>query len=141
MGPTESVFIGGLYRLRLLASGGSWRSINAEEGADSTVILRDPAFTQRRGAGADHTTAKAADWRRRTLARFAASLMRHVSLASLRSDPATPVALDRARVASIGTWPRATGSNQCGLRRRRGLGLVTGSLSRFCKSPRRSSHQ
>jgi len=51
MGPTESVFIGGLYCLRLLASGRSWRSINAEEGADSAVILRDPAFTQRRGAG------------------------------------------------------------------------------------------
>jgi hypothetical protein len=101
MGPTESVFIGGLYRLRLLASGGSWRSINAEEGADSTVILRDPAFTQRRGAGADHTTAKAADWRRRTLARFAASLMRHVSLASLPPPQQPPVTTDQPLLFSV----------------------------------------
>jgi hypothetical protein len=46
------------------------------------------AFNQRRGAG---STAKAADWRRRTLARFAASLMRHVSLASLPPPQQPPV--------------------------------------------------
>jgi hypothetical protein len=104
-GSSKPVFIGGPNCLRLLALGAaSWRSINAEEGGGRqpalSAGLRDPAsiHSTEEKQVADHSEGPGPGPGCRTLARFAASVTRHVWLASLRSDAATPmaIALDRA---------------------------------------------